>query len=219
MAERPSVPRDQLVAWLDTLLESAGCRDYGPNGLQVEGRAEVAHVVTGVSACVELFRAARTRGADTVLVHHGIFWDGAPVALVGHPARARPRAPARRPQPRRLPPAARPPRRGRQQRPRRARPRAAGAAALRGAQRHGDRLSAASSPSPCPSPSSWRRCRDLFGQEPLRSGAGPAAVRTVGIVSGGAQEELHQAIAAGLDLYITGESSEWVMTVASECGI
>jgi putative NIF3 family GTP cyclohydrolase 1 type 2 len=49
--------------------------------------------------------------------------------------------------------------------------------------------------------------------------SGPETVATVGIVSGGAQGEIHQAIAAGLDAYVTGEVSEWVMNVAREAGI
>ena len=58
----------------------------------------------------------------------------------------------------------------------------------------------------------------------LRPGAarlldGPRAVATLGIVSGGAQREVHDAIADGLDAYVTGEVSEWVMNVAREASI
>ena len=60
------------------------------------------------------------------------------------------------------------------------------------------------------------RCRGLFRQEPLAFLAGPDPLTTVGIVSGGAQREVHQAIAAGLDAYITGEATEWVMATARE---
>ena len=38
-------------------------------------------------------------------------------------------------------------------------------------------------------------------------------------MSGGAQRELHQAIAGGYAAYVTGEASEWVMNVARESGI
>src|SRR3954451_12726020 len=77
-----TVSRDALVSHLDQYLDSRG-NDYGPNGLQVEGREESGKVVTGVSACQELFVRAREAGADAVLVHHGMFWEGMPRALTG----------------------------------------------------------------------------------------------------------------------------------------
>jgi putative NIF3 family GTP cyclohydrolase 1 type 2 len=63
------------------------------------------------------------------------------------------------------------------------------------------------------------RCRELFGQEPVAFLHGPDPLASVGIVTGGAQKELYQAIDAGLDAYVTGEASEWVMNVAREAGI
>ena len=77
-----TVSRDALVSHLDQYLDSRG-RDYGPNGLQVEGREEIRKIVTGVSACQELFVRAREAGADAVLVHHGLFWEGMPRTLTG----------------------------------------------------------------------------------------------------------------------------------------
>ncbi|HQR03976.1 MAG: Nif3-like dinuclear metal center hexameric protein [Proteobacteria bacterium] len=68
--------RDQLAAYLDDLLETARFRDYCPNGLQVEGRAQVSRIVCGVTASQALLEAAVERGADAVLVHHGWFWRG-----------------------------------------------------------------------------------------------------------------------------------------------
>ena len=65
-----------LTAYLDQILESARFRDYCPNGLQVEGRAEVQRIVAGVTASQALLDAAIACGADTVLVHHGWFWRG-----------------------------------------------------------------------------------------------------------------------------------------------
>ncbi|HXU44947.1 MAG TPA: Nif3-like dinuclear metal center hexameric protein, partial [Thermoanaerobaculia bacterium] len=67
-----AIDRDRLVAYLDDYLEAKKGRDYGPNGLQVEGRREIRKIVTGVSGCIELFERAREAGADAVLVHHGI---------------------------------------------------------------------------------------------------------------------------------------------------
>ena len=68
--------RDDLTRYLDDLLGAANYRDYCPNGLQVEGRAEVRRVVCGVSACQALLDVAVARDADAVLVHHGWFWRG-----------------------------------------------------------------------------------------------------------------------------------------------
>lgn len=66
----------ELVEYLDRLLEPAKFRDYCPNGLQVEGRAEVRLIVAGVTASQALLDAAVAEGADAVLVHHGYFWRG-----------------------------------------------------------------------------------------------------------------------------------------------
>ena len=68
--------RHQLLTALDDLLQPARFRDYGPNGLQVEGGLEVRHIVSGVTASLALIEAAVQAGADTVLVHHGLFWRG-----------------------------------------------------------------------------------------------------------------------------------------------
>ena len=68
--------REQLVKYLDELLQPGKFRDYCPNGLQVEGRAEVARIVAGVTASQPLLDVAVARGADAVIVHHGYFWKG-----------------------------------------------------------------------------------------------------------------------------------------------
>lgn len=68
--------RSVLLEHLQQLLQADRFRDYGPNGLQVEGRAQVHHVVTGVTASLALIDAAIAAGADTILVHHGLFWRG-----------------------------------------------------------------------------------------------------------------------------------------------
>ncbi|MEO1368103.1 MAG: Nif3-like dinuclear metal center hexameric protein, partial [Acidobacteriota bacterium] len=74
--------RNVLVSFLDDYLESDN-RDYCPNGLQVEGNPRIERVVTAVSSCEEVFERARELGADAVLVHHGIFWNGQPLDLTG----------------------------------------------------------------------------------------------------------------------------------------
>ena len=61
---------------LDALLEPEQFKDYGPNGLQVEGDREVRLLVSGVTASRDLIEAAIEANADAILVHHGLFWRG-----------------------------------------------------------------------------------------------------------------------------------------------
>ncbi len=68
--------RAALERCLNELLEPARFKDYGPNGLQVEGRAEVNRLVCGVTASLALIDAAIAAQADAILVHHGLFWRG-----------------------------------------------------------------------------------------------------------------------------------------------
>ncbi len=76
--------REDLRNCLDTLLDAARFRDYCPNGMQVEGRAEVRRVVCGVSASQALVDAAVARGADALVVHHGWFWKSDDPTVRGH---------------------------------------------------------------------------------------------------------------------------------------
>jgi dinuclear metal center YbgI/SA1388 family protein len=75
--------RDELNRYLEGLLEVSRFRDYCPNGLQVEGRGEVRRIVSGVTASLDLVRAALAEGADALLVHHGYFWKGDDPCLTG----------------------------------------------------------------------------------------------------------------------------------------
>jgi len=212
------IDRDELVRYLDAYLETDKGGDYGPNGLQVEGREEVYKVVTGVSACEELFEQAASAGADAVLVHHGIFWRGLPTTLVGlryrrvaslvrsglsliayhlpldrHPEVGNNALAAR----------------------------AFGLVDLEPfAEAEGMPVGFSGRfPEPVAADRLAARCREIFDREPLVLGDGPDPVRTLGIVSGGAQSELWTAVDAGLDAFLTGEASEWVMNVARESGL
>jgi dinuclear metal center YbgI/SA1388 family protein len=208
-----------LVDYCDQLLDARSGRDHGPNGLQVQGRRKVRKIVTGVSACVELFERAREADADAVLVHHGVIWESLGARpIVGF-------------QYRRLAalidsgihlvayhlPLDRHAELGNN----------ALAAKRLGlfslepfAEYHGAPVGFRGRyPEPVAAVELVKRCREVFGQEPLGFLHGPDPVSSVGIVSGGAQGELYQAIDAGLDAYLTGEVSEWVMNVARESGI
>ena len=211
------VGRGDLVDYLDELLDAGSISDYCPNGLQVEGRDEIRRIVTGVSACRELFTAARESEADAVLVHHGIFWKGDPMTLKGlqrarvgelisgnlnllayhlpldcHSELGNNALAARELGLTALEPF--------------------GvldglAIGLRG------KLEAPLSPEEF-----LLRCREVFGQEPMAFLEGPDPIESVGLISGAAERGLHEAIDLGLDLFLTGEASEWVMNVARESG-
>ena len=75
--------RDQLRLALDVLLEPQRFKDYGPNGLQVEGASEVQRLVSGVTASLALIDAAIDAGAQAILVHHGLFWRGQDGCVTG----------------------------------------------------------------------------------------------------------------------------------------
>jgi dinuclear metal center YbgI/SA1388 family protein len=68
--------RQDLLQAFDALLAPERFKDYGPNGLQVEGREEVRRIVSGVTASRALIEAAVARQADAIFVHHGLFWRG-----------------------------------------------------------------------------------------------------------------------------------------------
>lgn len=68
---------------LDGLLQPETFRDYGPNGLQVEGDREVKRLVSGVTASRALIEAAIAADADAILVHHGLFWRGQDGRITG----------------------------------------------------------------------------------------------------------------------------------------
>lgn len=208
------VSRADLLRYLDDYLDSGGA-DFGPNGLQVEGRTEIRKLVTGVSACRELFERAAAAGADAVLVHHGIFWNGASPLLVGsHFQRVAALIGAGMSLFAYHLPLDRHPELGNNAL-------AARSLGLDDLEPFGEYQG---QPIGCrgrfPVPLSIdevvARCEGLFGQPALAFREGPAQVGTLGIISGGAQREFHQAIAAGLDAYLTGEASEWVMNVARE---
>lgn len=82
--EKKSVNRDELARTLENELQVNRFRDYCPNGLQVEGRTEIRHLVSGVTASLALLERALELGADAVLVHHGYFWRGEDMRLIGH---------------------------------------------------------------------------------------------------------------------------------------
>jgi dinuclear metal center YbgI/SA1388 family protein len=74
---------NDLNDYLNQLLQPERFSDYCPNGLQVEGKPEIRKIVTGVTASMELLHAALAANADAVLVHHGYFWRGEALPITG----------------------------------------------------------------------------------------------------------------------------------------
>ena len=86
-ARRRAVPLADVVAWLDRTLDlPAFAGDRSHNGLQVEGaHGGVSKVACGVDASPEFYEEALRRGAQLLLVHHGISW-GESLARIAGPA-------------------------------------------------------------------------------------------------------------------------------------
>ena len=70
------IERNKLLAAFDALLQPERFKDYGPNGLQVEGGNEIKKIVSGVTASLALIESAVAVQADAIFVHHGLFWRG-----------------------------------------------------------------------------------------------------------------------------------------------
>lgn len=73
----------ELRDYIGRLLEISRFRDYCPNGVQIEGRATIKRIATGVTASWRLLEAATAWGADAILVHHGYFWRNEDATLTG----------------------------------------------------------------------------------------------------------------------------------------
>jgi dinuclear metal center YbgI/SA1388 family protein len=198
----------EVVAALDELLACGQFDDLGPNGLQVPADREVTRVVCGVSAQRALIDRAIELGAQLVLVHHGLFWDFQPAGLT--PVLAERLRPLLRHD---VALAA-------YHLPLDAHPEVGNnalLAGLLGCERHepfgayrgtpvgragtfpGDGIAAGEL---------FERVRAVTGRAPTVFDGGPERVRRIGIVSGSAADALPEAIAAGLDAFLTGEPRE-----------
>ncbi|MCP5163000.1 MAG: Nif3-like dinuclear metal center hexameric protein [Hahellaceae bacterium] len=78
-----AVSLSDLVAKADQVMQPGRLADYCPNGLQVEGKPEIARIVSGVTASQDFLEKAIAAKADLVLVHHGYFWKGEDPTLTG----------------------------------------------------------------------------------------------------------------------------------------
>lgn len=208
--------RSDIESYLGTLLDVGKFRDYGPNGLQVEGKAQVHKLVSGVTASRAFIEAAIAHQADAVLVHHGLFWRGQDGRLTGW-LKARVEllmAHGINLFAYHLPLDAHP---------------AYGNNAQFGARldlaadaRFGEQeLGFIGTPGQPLSTASLRALiAERLGREPVMvDGRGGAPLRRIAWCTGGAQGYFESAIAAGADAYLTGEISEPQAHLARETGV
>jgi dinuclear metal center YbgI/SA1388 family protein len=206
-----------LVEEADRFLGAARISDYCPNGLQVEGRPQVRRIVSGVTASQALLDAAVEAEADVVLVHHGYFWKGEDACVTGMkrrrlqtllshdisllayhlPLDVHPEVGNNVQLARQLDITVEGP----------LDPNNPKVVGLLG-----------SLAEPMSARDFARRVQEVLGREPLLV-EGQGMVRRVGWCTGGGQGYIDNAIAAGVDLYLTGEASEQTFHSARENGV
>ncbi|MDC1065893.1 Nif3-like dinuclear metal center hexameric protein [Candidatus Pseudothioglobus singularis] len=77
------VLREELDNYCNKFLCVKNFKDYGPNGLQIEGSDTIDKIISGVSANLNLIELAIEENADAIFVHHGIFWDNESNLITG----------------------------------------------------------------------------------------------------------------------------------------
>jgi dinuclear metal center YbgI/SA1388 family protein len=209
------VARDELQSHLAQLLAVERYRDYGPNGLQVEGQAQVHRLITGVTASLALIDAAVRAQADAILVHHGLFWRGQDGRVTGW-LRAR-----------LAPLLAHGINLFAYHLPLDAHPELGNNAqfgarlGLQADARFGDQdLGFAAAAGALATPAALQAAvRRVCERAPVLVPGDGRELRRIGWCTGGAQSAFEAAIAAGVDAYITGEISEPQAHIARETGV
>lgn len=213
-----SVSLRELQLELDRVLQPQLFRDYCPNGLQVEGRSEVRRLVTGVTANQALLDAALEWGADAILVHHGYFWKGESEVITGMKRRRLATLLAND-----ISLLA-------YHLPLDAHPELGNNACLGRLLEFDDNESlfpgrsdavgnVASLSVPRSAAELVAQLRELTGREPLHIGDPEQQVQRVAWCTGAAQSYINAALAAGAELFISGEASEQTVHTAREEGI
>jgi dinuclear metal center YbgI/SA1388 family protein len=207
--------RAALDEYLADYLQVHDFRDYCPNGLQVEGRSEIARIVTGVSASAALIEAAVADGADALIVHHGYFWRGEDARITGMrrrrigllfehelnlfayhlPLDAHPEIGNNATLARQL--------------------------GIEVTRRFGEQdIAALGSIAEGSTVASFTgTITEKLGRAPLVIGDAARPLRRIAWCTGGAQGMFEQAIALGVDAYLSGEISEQTVHLARESGV
>ena len=205
----------ELQRYLDTLLNVAAMKDYCLNGLQVEGRPEVTRIICGVTASQALLDAAVAREADAVLVHHGYFWRGEDARVVGLRKRRLGTLLAHDISlfAYHLPLDAHPDLGNNAQLARRMGWTTSGTFGEQSLGLIGE------VPQVVSADEIAGQLGRVLGREPLRVGDGARPVRRVAWCTGAAQSMFESAIAAGCDVFVSGEISEPTVHLARESGV
>lgn len=208
----------ELLHAFDNLLQPERFKDYGPNGLQVEGRPHVRRVVSGVTASLALIDAAIEAGADALFVHHGLFWRGQDGRVTGWMKQRLSRLLAHdiNLYAYHLPLDAHPELGNNAQ--------LARVLGLQAHARFGDQdlgfLGGAADGSAFADTGALAaRIEQALGRSVLRIDGAHGPITRVAWCTGGAQGWFEAAIAAGAQAYITGEISEPQAHYARECGV
>lgn len=206
-----------LVEEAERYLNAARIGDYCPNGLQVEGRPQVRRIVSGVTASQALVDAAVAAEADVLLVHHGYFWKGENPCITGMKQRRLKTLLAHDISllAYHLPLDLHPEVGNNVQLARQLEITVEGPLVPDDPRSVGLVGSLAEPMSPR---DFARHVQAVLGREPLLV-EGPQLVRRIGWCTGGGQGYIDQAIAAGVDLYLSGEASEQTFHSARENGI
>jgi dinuclear metal center YbgI/SA1388 family protein len=211
-----STTRDALERAFDSLLQPSAFKDYGPNGLQVEGRTEVRRLVSGVTASRALIDAAIAAGADAIVVHHGLFWRGQDGRVTGWMKQRLARLLAHDISlfAYHLPLDAHPALGNNAQLAR------VLGIELEDGVRFGDQsLGFVGQCTPVPAQALADHVQATLGRAVTLVAEPDRQVRRIGLCTGGAQGYFEAAIAAGVDAFITGEISEPQAHYARECGV
>lgn len=206
----------EIVRYTNELLAIDTFQDYGPNGLQVEGRADVNTLISGVTASQALLDVAVEQGADAVLVHHGYFWKNEDPCVVGMKRRRLATLLANNISllAYHLPLDAHPTLGNNAQLARVLgfvpdTPPADGHTLVMTG-----RLAA-----PMSGETLGVHIAGTLGRAPLHIAGAADTIQRIAWCTGGAQAYIEQAVALGADAYLTGEVSEQTVHVARECGI
>jgi dinuclear metal center YbgI/SA1388 family protein len=205
--------RDDILDSARELLDLDAFHDYGPMGLQVVGADEVTKIAASVSSTLEAFRRTKDAGAELLVVHHGMYWEGDPrivdaymkrrlealfegnitlaayhLALDAHPELGNNIIVARE-------------------------------LGIQEPERFLEWGFGGHLAEPASVEELARRLGEATGKEPQVFDGGPERIERVAVITGGAARLVREAAAAGYDAYVTGEPAEPTLHLARELGI
>ena len=212
-----NISRDELTDHMHSYLKVEEFNDYCPNGLQFEGKSKINKIATGVSASVDLFKKAVEKKADAIITHHGLIWDfdrpiykggykkrvkllmehdislyGFHLPLDAHEKVGNNAVIAKKLGLKKIMPFG---------------------------EYKGQYIGMRGELDKMEADSFFELVRSKINEDLIVFAFGPDDIKNVGVISGGAQKEVKQAVLDGLDVYVTGEVSEYTLHYVKEEGI